>query len=459
MEFTDEDADAMRECLRMLSLTATPEARLVMANMTQLHIDQRKWLPAWMDEHYALLASNGDAERAEALLSKMRKAREAGQIRTLVPDRVRSVELAAWPEAPRLDPGSPLARWVPSHLRPESFTVVSKFKPLPAPPAKDAELPKADWDLWVNIASASIHELVALSLDLHPWSWEDRSAERMLPKDLRQAFTNRLTVAVNHWTAPGAPRVPPDRITVTLGEFAAWAESLPEPWDLPARFPRPGITPAERKRGRLALEGLVDESLRHCIGFVSVIASATARHAGKDEAFAKELSADLWRWIREGRIKTRNETTGATEGHPSRQVFLLLHIDDVNAEFERQGMPWRCPSLAPSTEAAPDPRPPLRSNSRHRQQEGAVLAAIAELGHEATALPPLVPGKPGVKADVRRHLSGRGDFAGDTVFKKAWERLSEQGRIGYAPKGGKSMSEVAPSPKSGDRGRVAGEKA
>lgn len=62
---------------------------------------------------------------------------------------------------------------------------------------------------------------------------------------------------------------------------------------------------------------------------------------------------------------------------------------------------------------------------RQRFQEMEILRVISELGHEPKKLPKDIPGKPGVKADVRTKLT----FA-PGVFDKAWERLAKMNDIG-----------------------------
>jgi hypothetical protein len=60
-----------------------------------------------------------------------------------------------------------------------------------------------------------------------------------------------------------------------------------------------------------------------------------------------------------------------------------------------------------------------------RFQEQEILRVISELGHAPTALPKDIPGKPGVKAEVRKRLS----IFSTGVFDKAWGRLSSTKEI------------------------------
>ena len=65
-----------------------------------------------------------------------------------------------------------------------------------------------------------------------------------------------------------------------------------------------------------------------------------------------------------------------------------------------------------------------------RAQEDAILGAISDLGYTPDALPSQLPGKSGVKAEVRKKLKSHPLFKEkSTVFDKAWERLREFGDI------------------------------
>jgi hypothetical protein len=66
---------------------------------------------------------------------------------------------------------------------------------------------------------------------------------------------------------------------------------------------------------------------------------------------------------------------------------------------------------------------------RGAAQDSAILKAISELGHDPIRLPSNPPGKPGVKASVRGALKGNALFVGNSVFDKAWERLTASREI------------------------------
>lgn len=87
--------------------------------------------------------------------------------------------------------------------------------------------------------------------------------------------------------------------------------------------------------------------------------------------------------------------------------------------------------VAPPLNEAPTPAPanPLQ---RSAAQGLEILAAIRDAGHDPNALPVNEPGKPGVKAFIRKSLNESPLFVGNKVFDKAWERLRSQGDIADA---------------------------
>ncbi|GEM_PF-6764016 len=75
----------------------------------------------------------------------------------------------------------------------------------------------------------------------------------------------------------------------------------------------------------------------------------------------------------------------------------------------------------------PDAQPkPLQRTSA---QDAAMLQELRRQNYDPLALPKNPPGRPGVKAAIRKAIDGKGLFAGGTVFDKSWERLSANGEI------------------------------
>jgi hypothetical protein len=78
----------------------------------------------------------------------------------------------------------------------------------------------------------------------------------------------------------------------------------------------------------------------------------------------------------------------------------------------------------------PTDAPAPKHVPRSEAQDSAVLAAIAELGHDPLSLPPFKSGKPWVKAKVWETLKLRPDlFVSKKTFDTAWERLRSNGDI------------------------------
>lgn len=68
---------------------------------------------------------------------------------------------------------------------------------------------------------------------------------------------------------------------------------------------------------------------------------------------------------------------------------------------------------------------------RFAAQEATILAALRAAGHDPLMLRKNLPGKPGVKAEIRAALVGMNDLfqKGGTTFDKTWERLRLRGGI------------------------------
>ena len=74
-----------------------------------------------------------------------------------------------------------------------------------------------------------------------------------------------------------------------------------------------------------------------------------------------------------------------------------------------------------------------RPLQRQQAQDQAIMRLIRKEGHDPLQLPKNEPGKPGIKATVRKALQGDLLFTGATVFEKAWERLRNGKEIADQP--------------------------
>ena len=85
-------------------------------------------------------------------------------------------------------------------------------------------------------------------------------------------------------------------------------------------------------------------------------------------------------------------------------------------------------STAPIKNIPPSTKPVQRSSF----QETAILEKILGRGLDPKLLPKNKPGKSGVKSQIKSDLGNKNEWSGKTVFNKAWERLSSDGRICYS---------------------------
>lgn len=74
---------------------------------------------------------------------------------------------------------------------------------------------------------------------------------------------------------------------------------------------------------------------------------------------------------------------------------------------------------------------PEAAISLHRRQEKVIKEVIITLGFNPKILPKNVAGKRGIKSKVKAALSEDSLFSGSTIFKKAWERLTDFDEIAY----------------------------
>jgi hypothetical protein len=108
--------------------------------------------------------------------------------------------------------------------------------------------PKPDWETWGNVPEASIIQVVAISCNIEPGAIQPGELGEKPSSELHQ-YWKRLTIASANAvsgtlkcvrTNPGTRLLPPCILDdVSLVEFAAWAQGLPYPWELPKEFPRP----------------------------------------------------------------------------------------------------------------------------------------------------------------------------------------------------------------------------
>ncbi|MDP2416196.1 MAG: hypothetical protein U1D25_00670 [Hydrogenophaga sp.] len=87
------------------------------------------------------------------------------------------------------------------------------------------------------------------------------------------------------------------------------------------------------------------------------------------------------------------------------------------------------PEAVTTNTDAQSPRPVQRQHA----QEQKIIHLICEAGFDPKNLPKNKPGKPGVKATVRKAAARDKIFTGTTVFDKTWERLRNEKQIADSP--------------------------
>ena len=147
-------------------------------------------------------------------------------------------------------------------------------------------------------------------------------------------------------------------------------------------------------------------------------------------AHGKQIFKELCIAIQEKSLKVfPHGPTGARAERPLREgeTFPPEYIPLKRATLEAW---WQAQHAAAEPQAPESARnAPLKPLQWGTAQDAAILDAIRGAGHDPQALPPIRPGKPGVKAAIRADLDGKGLFRGTTVFDGAWERLRSRGEI------------------------------
>lgn len=138
-------------------------------------------------------------------------------------------------------------------------------------PDNDGGALAPDWSRWRGLAAVTVPQAVALACNLDPdsppvsWridAWFARQEEpeeyhywlvmhrpMSLWVDVPELFDDRLRFAGNH-VKHGVLKTAHQSMhdSVSLAAFAQWATGLPEPWILPAQFPRAPTLPAATAR-------------------------------------------------------------------------------------------------------------------------------------------------------------------------------------------------------------------
>jgi hypothetical protein len=105
----------------------------------------------------------------------------------------------------------------------------------------------SDWDSWLNLPEVTPPDACALSLGIDPYLlkrlYSPDAMSDGLSTSRRDALARRLHVLRQHLARDALPMnfdLPgnADDVGIKLAEFATWALSLPEPWDMPEQLRR-----------------------------------------------------------------------------------------------------------------------------------------------------------------------------------------------------------------------------
>jgi len=132
-----------------------------------------------------------------------------------------------------------------------------------------------------------------------------------------------------------------------------------------------------------------------------------------------QFESDLERAVSDGRLKVRNPLTGDFHTFPLGNALkksVVFPLQDLRPYLEQIGIGLRL---------TPEAATKVVAVQRNASQDALVLRKLRELGFDPKALPKAKPGKPGVRNAVRKALGG---FS-DSVFKKSWQRLRNDGEI------------------------------
>lgn len=129
---TNESADAMRECLRILAPMMTPDERGNAALVVETYITEGKWVPTMALDHIAPLFYPRDPARAAKFHGDIVAAIASGELALSILDRASVTELAAWPACPRVPLNSPLRFWLPAFMVENGQPEPTPGRPLPA---------------------------------------------------------------------------------------------------------------------------------------------------------------------------------------------------------------------------------------------------------------------------------------------------------------------------------------
>lgn len=201
--------------------------------------------------------------------------------------------------------------------------------------------------------------------------------------------------------------------------------------------PQPGDSDTRRRE--------LDAEYARRMGLVN--ADLAEQEAEMNRLQAEDKAAEQ-KWLHAMVAELLKPATDPAEhgAEPAPQVVPVTGLAEFEAPQVLELVPLT-PRAEPEVQTAPQAVPVVHTEivaivtdafsprplQRQQAQEQAIMRLIRDEGHDPLKLPKNKPGKPGIKAKVRKALQFDPIFTGETVFEKAWERLRNGQEIADQP--------------------------
>jgi hypothetical protein len=197
------------------------------------------------------------------------------------------------------------------------------------------------------------------------------------------------------------------------------------------------LTSLSRRGLKAALNALVQRSLvQEVDGATVASASAQALHE------VVQRSTNYAQFLQTAEAKQAWDQAAAARDQPSARAVddgLAVTSGGAPAAAPMQGAQSMATGSATAgtphaVVPAPGPMPhgsidrPLQAQ---REQERVILERLKVMGYSPKAIPANVPGRRGIKSEVRAAFPASRLFQSQAVFDKAWQRLLGEGEIKY----------------------------
>lgn len=169
------------------------------------------------------------------------------------------------------------------------------------------------------------------------------------------------------------------------------------------------------KRNRLRIQADSWEKYTNdCLDLVDALTKANHDEAKKVD-WKTHVAGEAKAWLEGGEL-----------GREAYRKAVIAQAEEKARQQVRTVSLPIAPAVAPvsPSEILIEPNKDNKPLSKAAAQDAEILNVIRKLGYEPQKLSKNLPGKKGVKAEVRRAVGKKGMWVGTTVFNKAWERLT-----------------------------------